>query len=82
MIHPRAPIFAATRLAVTAGWGHGGKDGACMPGRGDARARPYTLDESKALASQASEAYTLLGVTCVDVHLNDQAFWRCVPANV
>lgn len=69
----------AGELAVTAGWGHGGKDGACMPGRGDARARPYTPDENKAIERGMTAQ---LGETCLDIHLNDHAFWRCVPAHV
>ena len=49
-----------------------------MPGRGHADERPYTADESKALAA----GLKLLGETCFDVYLNGTAYWRCVPAQV
>ena len=66
-----------------AGWGHGGKDGVCMPGRGDARERPYTPEERKALeGAGGTPAPQLLGETCFDIYLNEHAYWRCVPARV
>jgi hypothetical protein len=49
----------AGELAVTAGWGHGGKDGVCMPGRGDARERPFTPEECAGLET-AGNAIALL----------------------
>src|SRR5205823_157287 len=76
-------------LAVTAGWGHGGKDGVTMPGKGRAIERAYTPDERKAIEGGAkaldvtpAAAFGLLGETTFDVYLNGAAFWRCVPANV
>jgi hypothetical protein len=76
-------------LAVTAGWGHPGKGGITMPGKGRLLERDYTAAEREsmgrgagALGLSPEQALTLLGETCCDVFLNDRAFWRCVPANV
>jgi hypothetical protein len=74
---------------LTAGWGHAGKGGATMPGRGRAVERDYTaeergaLEEGAALLEMAAEQlFALLGERCVDVWLNDVACWRCVPLRV
>ncbi|MGH7067694.1 MAG: type ISP restriction/modification enzyme [Acetobacteraceae bacterium] len=63
--------------AVTAGWGHAGKDGAVMPGRGQIAKRDY--GETEAVA--AAEA-TSLGVQTLDIYLNGEAFWRNIPETV
>ncbi len=65
-------------FALTAGWGHLGAGGAVMPGQGRAVERPYTPEERKALAA----TLPALGATTFDIHLNTNAFWRNVPANV
>lgn len=62
-------------LELTAGWGHAGKGGATMPGKGKAIERPYTPQEGKALA----DSVTVLGERTVDVYLNDRVCWRNVP---
>lgn len=76
-------------FSVTAGWGHAGKGGATMPGRGRITERAYTDEERGLLETGATERemsadqlYALLGETCVDIWLNDAAYWRCVPARV
>jgi hypothetical protein len=76
-------------FSVTAGWGHAGKGGATMPGRGRSTERAYTDEERGMLETGAAERemssdqlYALLGETCYDVWLNDAAYWRCVPARV
>jgi len=76
-------------LAVTAGWGHAGKGGVTMPGKGKIILRPYSPEEraaieqgAEALGLSAEEALDLLGDQAVDVYLNDVAYWRCVPAGV
>jgi len=76
-------------LDVTASWGRAGKDGATMPGRGDARERDYTKKEkdavkagAKALGLSQRAAFACLGKTTFDVHLNGIAYWSNVPANV
>ena len=65
-------------FSLTAGWGHAGRSGAVMPGRGRVVGREYTPGERAALG-QAAHA---LGETTFDVYLNDRAYWRNVPANV
>lgn len=49
-----------------------------MPGQGRAVARVYTGSERLALGA----AVDTLGETTYDIHLNDNAYWRNVPANV
>lgn len=61
---------------LTAGWGHAGKDGAVMPGRGRITTRDYTT-------SAEAQAYAdLLGARTCDVWLNHDAFWRNIPEAV
>ncbi|NQU23663.1 MAG: N-6 DNA methylase [Candidatus Nealsonbacteria bacterium] len=76
-------------LDVTAGWGHSGKGGATMPGKGRLIEREYTRDEraaitegAKVLGIPAQRAFECLGKTTCDVYLNDVAYWRNVPAKV
>lgn len=59
----------AGELALTAGWGHTGKDGVCMPGKGK-------IDERNA---NAQEPETLFGTKMLDVCLNGIAYWSNVP---
>ena len=49
-----------------------------MPGKGRAVERPYTSTERAAL----SDALPVLGETTFDIHLNGEAFWRNIPADV
>ena len=65
-------------FALTAGWGHFGSGQAVMPGQGRAVERAYTGSERAALGT----AVDTLGETTYDIHLNDNAYWRNVPANV
>ena len=65
-------------FAVTAGWGHYGKDDAVMPGQGRVVERNYTPDERATL----NDTLPVLGENTFDVHLNENAFWRNVPATV
>jgi hypothetical protein len=62
---------------LTAGWGHAGKGGAVMPGRGRVVTRDYAPDEA---ATQAEAA--LLGARTLDVFLNPDAWWRNIPEAV
>jgi hypothetical protein len=59
-------------LSLTAGWGHAGKGGVTMPGKGKLETR----------ACAADEASPLLGQSTHDVFLNDTACWRNVPDKV
>jgi hypothetical protein len=62
---------------LTAGWGHAGKGGITMPGRGRLTERHFT-DEEAACARLPEH---LGGKTC-DVWLNDTAHWRNIPEGV
>ena len=70
--------MAGDDFAVTAGWGHFGSGEAVMPGQGRADERPLTADER----SSMGDAVATLGETTFDIHLNDRACWRNVPAAV
>lgn len=79
----------AAELAVTAGWGHAGKEGVTMPAKGRIVQRPYDKDELDALRNAAaarglslSKVIALLGADTRDVYLNDVAYWKNIPANV
>ena len=65
-------------FAVSVGWGHFGTGEAVMPGQGRVVERGYTAAEQVALA----DAVPALGSTTFDVYLNEQAYWRNVPADV
>jgi len=74
-------------LSVSAGWGHGGKEGVTMPGQGKLVARDYTREElnafrqgAPALRMTLDQVLALFGVTTYDVYLNDVAYWSNVPA--
>ena len=62
---------------LTAGWGHAGKGGAVMPGRGRIVTRDYAPAEAPAQAEAA-----LLGARTNDVFLNEDAYWRNIPETV
>jgi len=63
---------------ITAGWGHYGAARAVMPGQGQLAEREYAPEEHAALAN----AVPTLGNSTFDIHLNEHAFWRNVPAAV
>ncbi len=76
-------------LAVTAGWGHYGKEGVVMPAKGKVSQRQYDEDEAKALNAEAvargmaaKDARALLGDQTLDVYLNGAAYWCNIPLNV
>ena len=64
-------------FALSVGWGHYGTGSAVMPGQGRIVERAVTLDERGTMRDTLA-----LGDTTFDVHLNDRAFWRNVPAAV
>lgn len=83
-INPEGPD-----LEITAGWGHLGREGVTMPGKGRVVERPFTEAERAALAAEAADmklvpaiAETLLGGRTLDVYLNGGVFWRNVPVAV
>ncbi|MBV9251777.1 MAG: hypothetical protein JO227_21360 [Acetobacteraceae bacterium] len=62
---------------LTAGWGHAGKNGAVMPGRGRIIARDSAANEAPAQAEAE-----LLGSRTNDVYLNADSYWRNIPDTV
>ena len=67
---------SAGDLDVTAGWGHAGKEGVTMPGRGRVVERPCQTFEV------FGNLEGLQAITTLDIYLNDRAYWRNVPARV
>ena len=70
--------MAGDDFALTAGWGHYGQGDAVMPGQGRVVERPFTPEECAAMG----DTLPALGATTFDIHLNDRAYWRSVPAAV
>ena len=68
--------MAGADFIVSAGWGHHGAGGSIMPGPGRQLERRPTANEGRAAAPH------VLGATTFDLHLNADAYWRNVPANV
>ncbi|MGO9095430.1 MAG: type ISP restriction/modification enzyme [Bryobacteraceae bacterium] len=80
------PLDAAEDMQITAGWGHAGKAGVTMPGRGKLVSRERTTKElselTKGLAAlgiSRHEGLARLGSTVMDVYLNDLCAWTNVP---
>jgi Type ISP C-terminal specificity domain len=83
------PLDPIEDLKVTAGWGHAGKGGVTMPGKGRIIERDYTPDERKAiergrqlLGLTDEQALAHLGERACDVYLNNVAYWKNIPARV
>ena len=64
-------------LKLTARWGHAGKNGVTMPGKGKVSPRTYQSAEAPKPAALAQ-----LGKPTLDVYLNQTAYWKNVPENV
>ena len=79
-----ALLSSAANLSLTAGWGHAGKGGVTMPGKGKLETRGYTAEELEALkaAPVSGPMPDLLGTVTHDVFLNHDACWRNVPEKV
>jgi hypothetical protein len=56
-------------LDLTAGWGHSGKDGVCMPGKGDCREQKQEDEELR----------KVFGDETLDIYLNGAAYWENIP---
>jgi hypothetical protein len=76
-------------LALEAGWGHAGKGGVTMPGKGTLIEREYSeaernslLDGAKALGLTEEQLFHHLGEKTCDVYLNDSAYWSNIPPGV
>jgi hypothetical protein len=75
-----------SELAVTAGWGHAGKGGITMPGKGKLIERDYTEPERDAIVKlgeapgmMAGQTLQTLGSRTCDVYLNELAYWSNIP---
>jgi hypothetical protein len=83
------PIEPGEDFKLSAGWGHSGKDGVTMPGRGKFFIRERTAKEIAELSEGISVlgiaedvAIACLGSTVVDVYLNDRCAWANLPEKV
>jgi len=72
-----AVLSSSSNLSLTAGWGHAGKGGVTMPGKGKLVTRNYSAGEEP-----APESLPQLGSSTCDVYLNDAACWKNIPAAV
>jgi hypothetical protein len=79
----------AGELALTAGWGHAGKAGITMPGKGKTISRDYTDPELESIRLGAErlilsldQAMEALGEKTLDVYLNGVAYWCNIPEKV
>jgi hypothetical protein len=77
-----------SELAVTAGWGHAGKGGVTMPGKGKIIERDYTPAERDAMVGpsgarpEGERRSPLLGDRTCDAYLNDTGYWSNIPVRV
>ena len=69
----------AGHFDVTARWGYASHHGAIMPGKGRAVERAYTAEERAALPETVRAC---LGVSPFDVYLNEETYWKNIPARV
>ncbi len=83
-------MLSADELALTAGWGYGGRGGITMPGQGRLAEREATAAEQRrhgrrwpprtgfprSKRRRSSARHTL------DIYLNDSAYWSNIPARV
>jgi hypothetical protein len=77
------PLREAEHFAITAGWGHAGKAGVTMPGKGKIVERDYSPAEWEAFAGPRGERCSPpLGDRTCDVYLNGIAYWSNIPARV
>jgi hypothetical protein len=82
-VRPELKVVAELRclgspdFSITAGWGHAGKEGVTMPGKGKLLTRGYRPEEEL-----EKPLLDLLGKTTHDIYLNDTAYWRNVPEKV
>ena len=65
-------------FGLTAGWGHFGSGQAVMPGQGSCGGAGI----HGVGARGPGRAVDTLGETTYDIHLNENAYWRNVPAHV
>lgn len=66
-------------LSLTAGWGHAGKGGVTMPGKGKIVVAAVPAAGKKTTTASGTDATT---PASYDIYLNDAACWQNVPAAV
>ena len=88
-VPPGTVLAEKEHFAVTAGWGHAGKEGVTMPGKGKVTERDYTEKEREALTAAggargmgAEQTLQSLGARTCDVYLNEVAYWSNIPLRV
>ncbi|HJX50220.1 MAG TPA: type ISP restriction/modification enzyme, partial [Candidatus Nanoarchaeia archaeon] len=76
-------------LALSAGWGHFGKNGIVMPGKGKLIKRAYSNKElqkfekgSKICGIPEKKILSFFGEKAYDIYFNDNAYWKNMPKNV
>jgi hypothetical protein len=72
-------------LDIRAGWGHAGRDGITMPGKGKLSERGYYPEERAALTAAGlhqEQILTSLGQTTYDIFLNDHVYWKNIPTRI
>jgi hypothetical protein len=69
-------------LDVTAGWGHAGKGGVTMPGKGKVVERDYTAEEQTAVGAHGRAPLHSLGEMTCDIYLNNVAYWKNIPTRI
>jgi hypothetical protein len=81
--------LSTKEMRVNVGWGHAGKEGVTMPGKGRRTSRSYSPDEQAAISAGAkaldldeAEALAQLGAATGDVYLNETAYWSNIPESV
>ncbi|MBX3266584.1 MAG: N-6 DNA methylase [Acidobacteria bacterium] len=79
--HIEGKQFQDDDFKVTAGWGHAGKGGITMPGKGKAEKRQYSEKELKAMSGNPVAIAPGSDKT-LDIYLNNHAYWRNVPEPV
>lgn len=83
------PLKPEEKFSITAGWGHAGKDGVTMPGRGKLVRRERSQKEQAELVQgiaglglSEEAGISCLGSEVVDVYLNDRCAWAGIPEKV
>lgn len=80
--HIEGKQFQDDDFKVTAGWGHGGKDGVTMPGKGKVERRACSQAEIEAMAKNPVAIAAGSDLETLDIYLNNFAYWRNVPERV
>ncbi len=73
-------------LTINVGWGHGGKQGVTMPGKGKLIERVFSDKEltyfQQNLQLNSEKVNQLLGNVTYDIYLNEIAYWKNIPQRI